>query len=131
MFRESKQLARTPGPQDPNLANLHGANRPNAATGAFLGLTAIAGILELVVWTVVSVFYVPFYVLTRVLGRRPWRVVAHRVGTRKYREWAVRGWTASGLVIDEIVAQLEHQRSPRPHEAERAGVVLESVEWER
>ncbi len=97
MWLRSKRLGQTPAKRDRNFVNFHGANRPNPATGFFLAFTVLAGLLECAVMVAVSVFYLPFYVLIRVLGKRPWTVTAHRVGTRKYRAWTVRaGQRADG-----------------------------------
>lgn len=129
MWRTTSNLARTPVPNDPNFANLHGNTSRSWATGLILVLTLIAGVFEAIAIVLVSVIYVPVYVATRVIGRRPWTVTAHRVGSRTHREWTALGWRATEMIIGEIVDDLEHQRTPRAREAEQGGLVLDFKEW--
>ena len=62
----------------------------------------------------------------RVVLRRPWRVVARTKGPPRTRLcWQVSGWSASGAVVDQLVAALE-AGEVRP--APAGAVLVEAVE---
>jgi hypothetical protein len=131
MLVDSIRLGHTPAPRNPHFANLHGETLRSGALGPVLGLTAIAAVLEGFALVVVSPFYLPIYLFTRIVGRRPWIVSAHRLGSRHHREWTVQGWKATSAVIDEVISNLQHQRTLRPQHTEQSGPIVGFREWVR
>ena len=74
-----------------------------------LGWLVIALVIELLV------LLVGFFagVFARTVLRRPWKVRARAKGGRAEHTWQVRGWRASGELVDEVAGALE-QGLPLP-----------------
>ena len=99
--------------------------------GAFVLAWAIAAaviFLLLIVWPIVAVAVELVILLLLFMGglagrltrRRPWRIVARTTGAApEERAWNVKGWRASGEVIEEVARALAAGTEPRPAGAER------------
>ena len=89
-----------------------------------LVILVLGALLLLVVWPVmaiaIEIVVIGLGVLVSALGRlvlrRPWTVVATVRGHRDHGyEWKVRGWRASGELIDTVADALENRQALPPH----------------